>query len=237
MGEYEALIQTLALALGVAWASGINLYAVVAALGLAGALGYVELPVELQIVQDPLVILAAGFMYCVEFMADKTPGVDTGWDALHTFIRIPAGALLAAGAVGDVQPALSVAAGLVGGSVTAATHATKAGARVMINTSPEPFSNWGASLAEDFAVLAGLWAALQHPLVFLVAFVLFLLLLVWLLPRLWQGVVVVARKIGGWLGLVGNPQSRRLDELKRLLDSGILTEAEYEAAKARLHAS
>src|SRR5690554_4802108 len=92
MTEYDALIQTIALTMGVAWASGINLYAAVAMLGLGGALGYVELPPTLAVVQDPLMILAAAFMYCVQFMADKTPGVDTGWDALHTFIRIPAGA-------------------------------------------------------------------------------------------------------------------------------------------------
>lgn len=201
MAEYDALIQTLALTMGVAWASGINLYAAVAMLGLGGSLGYVELPPTLAVVQDPVVILAAAFMYCVEFMADKTPGVDTGWDAVHTFIRIPAGAALAAGAVGDVTPALAIAAGLVGGGVTAASHATKAGSRVMINTSPEPFSNWAASLAEDVAVFAGLWAALQHPVIFLVLFVLFLLLLCWLLPKLWRAVVAVFRKLGQWLGL------------------------------------
>ena len=203
MGEYDALVQTLALTAGVAWASGINLYAVVAVLGLGGATGYIELPDSLAIVTDPVVIFAACVMYCVEFMADKTPGVDTGWDALHTFVRIPAGALLAAGAVGDVSPALSVAAGLLGGSVTAATHASKAGARVMINTSPEPFSNWGASLAEDLAVFAGLWTALANPWFFLVLFVLFLLSLIWLLPRLMRGVRAVLRRLGRWLGISG----------------------------------
>ena len=112
MGEYQTLIHTLALTMGVAWASGINLYAAVAVLGLAGNAGYVQLPDTLAIVEDPLVIIAACFMYCVEFFADKIPGVDSTWDALHTFIRIPAGAMLAAGAVGDVTPALAVAAGL-----------------------------------------------------------------------------------------------------------------------------
>ena len=111
MGEYQTLIHTLALTMGVAWASGINLYAAVAVLGLAGNAGYVHLPDTLTIVEDPLVIIAACFMYCVEFFADKIPGVDSTWDALHTFIRIPAGAMLAAGAVGDVTPALAVAAG------------------------------------------------------------------------------------------------------------------------------
>ena len=198
MEEYQSLIQVIALTMGAAWASGINLYATVAVLGLAGTSGYVDLPPTLEVVQDPLVIIAAGFMYCVEFFADKTPGVDSGWDALHTFIRIPAGAMLAAGAVGDVSPAVAVAAGLVGGTVTAATHATKAGGRVLINTSPEPFSNWGASVLEDLAVFAGLWAALSHPVLFLVAFVIFLLLLAWLLPKILRGISQIARKVGGW---------------------------------------
>jgi hypothetical protein len=200
MGEYQALIHTLALTMGVAWASGINLYAAVAVLGLAGNAGYVHLPDTLAIVEDPLVIIAACFMYCVEFFADKVPGVDSTWDALHTFIRIPAGAMLAAGAVGNVDPALAVAAGLVGGSITAATHATKAGTRMLINTSPEPFSNWFASITEDLAVFAGLWAALAHPVIFLILLLLFLLALWWLLPKVWRGVKIVFRKIASLFG-------------------------------------
>ena len=200
MGDYQSLVHTLALTLGVAWASGINLYAAVAVLGLAGNFGYVHLPDTLTIVEDPVVIVAAGFMYCVEFFADKIPGVDSTWDALHTFIRIPAGAMLAAGAVGDVSPALSVAAGLLGGSVTAATHATKAGTRMLINTSPEPFSNWFASIAEDLTVFAGLWAALAHPYIFLLLLTLFLLALCWLLPKIWRGLRAVFRKIASFFG-------------------------------------
>src|SRR5690606_41795213 len=115
MDTYQALISTLALTMGVGWASGVNLYAAVFVLGLAGATGNLTLPESLQVLQDPLVIGAAGVMYFVEFFADKTPGVDSGWDGLHTFIRIPAGALLAAGAVGGVTPAREVAAGLPGG--------------------------------------------------------------------------------------------------------------------------
>jgi len=199
MEDYQSLIQVIALTMGAAWASGINLYATVAILGMAGTTGYVDLPETLSVVQDPLVILAAGFMYCVEFFADKTPGVDTGWDALHTFIRIPAGAMLAAGAVGDVSPAMAVAAGLVGGTVTAATHATKAGSRVLINTSPEPFSNLGASIAEDLAVFAGLWAALSHPALFIVAFVLFLIFIAWMLPKVVRGIAAAGRRVGRWL--------------------------------------
>lgn len=201
MGEYTDLIQTISLTLGVAWASGINLYAAVAVLGLGGAVGYVDLPPSLEIVQDPLLIIAAAFMYCVEFMADKTPGVDSAWDTLHTFIRIPAGAMLAAGAAGPVDPAIAIAAGLLGGGVTAATHATKAGTRVLINTSPEPFSNWAASFAEDVAVFAGLWAALNHPVLFLIAIVAFLVLLCFLLPKLLRGIVKMFRTLGTWLGI------------------------------------
>jgi Domain of unknown function (DUF4126) len=195
MGDYQALIHTLALTMGVAWASGINLYAAVAVLGLAGSMGYVHLPDTLAIVENPLVIASACFMYCVEFFADKVPGVDSTWDAVHTFIRIPAGAMLAAGAVGDVSPALAVSAGLLGGSVTAATHAAKASTRLLINTSPEPFTNWFASIGEDLAVFAGLWAALVHPVIFLILLTLFLLALCWLLPKLWRGLRTVFRKI------------------------------------------
>lgn len=204
MGEYQALIQTLALTTGVAWASGLNLYAVVAVLGLSSATGYVVLPDSLAVVADPLVIFCASVMYCIEFMADKTPGVDTTWDAIHTFIRIPAGAMLAAGAVGEVVPALTVAAGLLGGAITAATHATKSGARVMINNSPEPYSNWGASLGEDIVVFAGLWIALTHPLMFLVAFLLFMFSLIWVLPRLGQGISSLGQRLGRWLGLIAD---------------------------------
>ena len=199
METYEALVATLALTLGVGWASGINLYAAVFVLGFAGATGNITLPDQLQVLQDPLVMGAAGVMYLVEFFADKTPGVDTGWDAIHTFIRIPAGALFAAGAVGDVTPALEVAAGLLGGTMAGASHLTKASSRVLINTSPEPFSNWAASVAEDLAVLAGLWAMLNHPLVFLCLMAVFIILVIWLLPRVLRTIRAIAVRIRGWL--------------------------------------
>ncbi len=188
METYESLVQVIALTMGVAWASGINLYATIGILGLMNMGGYVELPPDLQVLSDPLVIAAAGFMYCVEFFADKVPGVDTGWDALHTFIRIPAGAMLAAGAIGEVSPALQLAAAIVGGSMAAGSHFTKAGSRVMINTSPEPVTNWAASIGEDILVITGLWAALQHPLLFLILLVLFIVLMIWLMPKLWRGI-------------------------------------------------
>lgn len=184
----DDLTQTLALALGAGWASGLNLYAAVLVLGFLGATGRVDLPEGLEVLTDPLVMLAAGFMYLVEFFADKVPGVDTVWDSLHTFVRIPAGAMLAAGAVGDLGVGTELAAALLGGGMAAASHAAKSGTRVLINTSPEPFTNWGASIAEDFAVVAGLLAAVNHPLVFLAVLAVFLLLLIWLLPKLWRGI-------------------------------------------------
>lgn len=193
MEAYEGLIQTIALTMGVAWASGINLYGTLVALGVMMNMGYVDLPPDLQILGDPLVIAAAGFMYVVEFFADKIPGVDTGWDTLHTLVRIPAGALLAAGAIGDVGAGAEIAAALVGGTLAAGTHFTKAGTRVLINTSPEPFSNWTASITEDVAVFAGLWAALQHPVLFLILLAIFILLMIWLLPKLFRAIKKVFR--------------------------------------------
>ncbi len=193
MEAYESLIQTIALTMGVAWASGINLYGTLVALGVMTNMGYVDLPPDLQIVGDPLVIAAAGFMYIVEFFADKIPGVDTGWDTLHTLVRIPAGALLAAGAIGDVGAGAEIAAALVGGTLAAGSHLTKAGTRVLINTSPEPFSNWTASITEDIAVFAGIWAAIQHPVLFLILLVIFIVMIIWLLPKLFRAIKKVFR--------------------------------------------
>jgi uncharacterized protein DUF4126 len=181
-------VQYIALSMGVAWASGINLYAAVLMLGYLGSTGNIDLPPEMMVVTDPLVMSAAGLMYCVEFFADKTPGVDTAWDSLHTFIRIPLGAVLAMSAVGEMTPAVELAAFLAGGSLTAATHATKAGSRVIINSSPEPVSNWFASLGEDFLVITGMWAALTHPLVFVIFLILFIIMMIWLLPKIWRGI-------------------------------------------------
>ncbi len=196
MEHLDQIIQVIALSMGVAWASGINLYAAILMLGLLGASGNMVLPPGLEVLTEPMVIFAAGLMYMIEFFADKTPGVDTGWDTIHTFIRIPAGAVLAAGAVGEVSPAVAIAVGLVGGGLAAGTHATKAGSRVMINSSPEPFSNWIASLSEDVAVVGGLWVALHYPWLFVGGLIVFILLMIWLLPKIWRGV----KKVFGFLG-------------------------------------
>jgi hypothetical protein len=195
MEPFNELTGAIALALGAGWASGLNLYAAVLILGLFGATGNIVLPEHLQILTNPLVIGAAGVMYVVEFFADKIPGADTGWDTLHTFIRIPAGALLAAGAIGDVNPAVSVAAGILGGGLAAGSHALKAGSRVLINTSPEPFTNWTASVVEDVVVIGGLWTALNHPWLFFAGLFVFLMLAIWLLPKLWRGIRKVFKLI------------------------------------------
>jgi len=200
MDQLDQITSILALTMGAAWASGINLYAAILMLGMMGVTGNVDLPPGLEILQDPMVLFAAGTMYVVEFFADKIPGVDSTWDVLHTFVRIPAGAMLAAGAVGDVTPALSLAAGLMGGGLAASTHATKAGTRALINTSPEPFSNWTASVMEDVAVIGGLWAALNHPTLFVAFMIVFILLMIWLLPKLWRGIKTVFRKLRSFFG-------------------------------------
>ena len=195
MEALDQISATLALTMGLAWASGINLYATLLTLGFLANTGNIVLPPNLQIVADPMVMVAAGLMYFIEFFADKVPGVDTGWDTIHTFIRIPAGAMLAAGAIGDLNPAVEMAAAIMGASLAAGTHATKAGTRVLINTSPEPFSNWFASVGEDVAVVAGVWACINHPVLFLIAMVFFIALMIWLLPRIWLGV----KKVFRWL--------------------------------------
>lgn len=188
MEQLDQIAGIIALSMGVAWASGINLYAAILMLGLMGSSGNMVLPPDLQILMNPLVMFAAGAMYLVEFVADKVPGVDSSWDTLHTFIRIPAGAAMAAGAVGDVDPAVSLAVAIAGGGLAAGAHATKAGSRVLINSSPEPFSNWIASVAEDLLVIGGLWTALYYPWAFVIFLVIFILLMIWLLPKLWRGI-------------------------------------------------
>ena len=191
-------ISIIAAALGVAWASGINLYATILVLGLMGSTGSIDLPPELEILQNPGVLIAAGFMYCVEFFTDKVPGVDTAWDAIHSFIRIPAGAILAAASLAQISPEAELIGLLLGGTLAAGSHFTKAGSRVLINTSPEPVSNWTASIGEDLMVIAGLWTALNYPILFIVLLIIFVAAVVWLAPKVWRGVKRVFSKISGW---------------------------------------
>ncbi len=219
-------VHTIALMMGAAWASGINLYATVLVLGWMGSTGQLVLPPGLEVLTDPSVMFAAGLMYCVEFFADKVPGVDTGWDALHTFIRIPAGAIMAAGAAEglDIGPAAELTALLLGGTLSATSHATKAGTRVLINTSPEPITNWAASITEDLVVIGGLWASLNHPWWFLAGLLLFLLAAAWLLPRIWRALKRISRTAGRWFGRRDNPapvegfEERRRNVLRALYE-------------------
>ena len=180
-------VADLAIALALAWGAGLRAYAVIFAVGLAGAMGWVELPGHLDVLQHPLVIAASGFMTLVEFGADKVPWLDSIWDAVHSFVRIPAGAALAALVFGDSTSAVMVAAGILGGSLAAAMHVAKAGTRATLNLSPEPFSNWAASLSEDALVPLGLWLAFTHPVVFFLLLALTLLAVVLLARLLWRG--------------------------------------------------
>ncbi|WP_076998544.1 DUF4126 domain-containing protein [Variovorax sp. KK3] len=180
------LPQLLALAAAIGWASGVRLYLVVLLTGLAGYLGWVPLPGGLQMLAHPAVIAASGFMVFIEFFADKIPGLDSLWDMVHTVIRIPAGAALAASVFGADHALMAVVAALLGGGFAATAHVAKSTTRAAINTSPEPFSNVGASLVEDSMVPAGLWLAVAHPLVFLLLFVVLLVLSVWLIRKSWR---------------------------------------------------
>jgi len=191
-----SVLHSVALASLLAWASGVRLYLVIFAVGLAGYGGYVDLPPGLKVLEHPWVIGTAGFLLVMEFLADKVPGIDSAWDAIHTFIRIPAGALLAAGATGDTLNALTVAAGLLGGTITAGTHFAKAGGRALINTSPEPVSNWIASFTEDAMVLGAIWFAFHYPIVFLVLLAVFIAFMIWLIPMIWRGIRSLFRAIG-----------------------------------------
>lgn len=184
-----------ALAGGLAWASGFRLYAAILIVGLLAHFGVIELPADLSIMQHPWVLIASGILTVGEFLADKVPAFDSFWDALNTLVRIPAGALLAWGAMGDEPAATQFIAALAGGFISSGTHLFKSGGRALINTSPEPVSNWAASFTEDGLLLVGLWLALQHPWIFLVLLVLFLALVIWLLPKLWRSIGRVFRRL------------------------------------------
>jgi hypothetical protein len=192
--------QLIALAAALGWASGVRLYAVVFFTGLAGALGWVALPAGLHTLQHPLVLGASGLMLAVEFFADKVPGLDSLWDAVHTLVRIPAGAALAAAVFGGDQTIWVTIAALLGGTLAATSHVAKATTRAAINTSPEPFSNLAASLAGDAAVPAMLWLALHHPLVFGATLALVLAASVALTVLLWKLLKTLLRGLRARLG-------------------------------------
>lgn len=187
-------ISSLALAAGLSWASGLRLYATVCGVGLLAKFGYVHLPAALAVLSHPYMIGLSGLLLMVEFLADKFPLVDSLWDSVHTFIRIPAGALLAMGAIDSSDPLIAASVALLGGTLAGGTHFAKSGSRALINTSPEPVSNWVASFGEEGLVATGLWLALLHPAIFLVFITIFILLLIWLLPKLWRGVVRMLKR-------------------------------------------
>jgi len=189
-------LAEIALALALAWGAGIRVYLVLFLCGMAGRMGWIELPGSFALLSHSLVLGASGFMLAVEFFADKVPWIDSLWDAVHSFIRIPAGAALAAMVFGDgTATALPLLAAILGGAVAAGAHLTKAGARSAINASPEPFSNWTASFLEDALVPMGLWLAVVHPAVFLVLLALGCLAAIFLLRWIWGGLKALRTRI------------------------------------------
>ena len=191
-------LAALAIALGAGWASGLNTYAVVLVLGIAQLFGLVALPHDLQVLGSPWVLAAAALLFALNFFADKIPYVDSLNDVLHTVVRIPAGALLAFGAADQTTPEIAVIAALLGGTLAAGSHIAKTGARALINTSPEPFSNIAASLTTDALVIGGLVLAITHPITFMFLLALFVAGLVWLLPKLVRLALLPFRRLMRW---------------------------------------
>ena len=188
----------LALAAALGWASGFRLYAVVFLVGMMGVLGWMPLPPGLTMLQHPVVLMVSGFMLLVEFFADKVPWLDSAWDAVHAFIRVPAGAALAFGVFGADNATMAIAAGLLGGSLSATALATKMTTRAAVNTSPEPFSNWGLSFFEDGLVVAVVWLATQYPVAFGIALVVMVVVSVLLLVVLFKFLRAVVRRLSSF---------------------------------------
>lgn len=189
----------LAVAAALGWASGLRFYAVVFITGLVGWVGWVDLPSGLRILQSPLVLGVSGFMVLVEFLADKIPALDSLWDIVHTVVRVPGGAALAAAVFGVDHTAMAVTAGLLGGTLAAVSHTAKATTRTAANTSPEPFSNVGLSLLGDLAVPFSLWLAWTHPWIFfcvLAVVVTIMIAVIWVLGRF---LMMLARRVSDWL--------------------------------------
>jgi uncharacterized membrane protein len=195
------LFSTISAALGLAWGSGLRLYLVVFLAGSMQRLHWLKLPGSLSVLANTWVLVIAGVLVLVEFLADKFPVVDSAWDAVHTFIRIPAGAVLAAAALGsDAHPVVLALAGLVGGAVTGTAHLTKATTRAAINTSPEPVSNIVTSFGEDAAVTIAFWLALLHPFVWALLFAVIIVASLLLLYVLQRFVRAIYRRIFGKKG-------------------------------------
>ena len=200
MGWLQNHLPELAMSAAMAWGAGLRLYLVVFVVGLLGKLGYVPLPDALKLLANPIVLGAAGFMAFIEFFADKIPWLDSAWDAIHTFLRIPAGAALAAGMLGDSGEGVAMAAAIIGGTLTAGTHFGKAGTRAVANTSPEPFTNIGLSLAEDTMVAGGLALAIANPIIFLILLGIFVVALVVLIRFILKGLTTVISRLSSRVG-------------------------------------
>jgi hypothetical protein len=198
------VLSPFALAAALSTAAGLRFYGVVFFVGLLGSLGAIELPGELRLLTHPAVVVVSGLLFALEFTADKIPLVDSLWDAFNTFVRVPGGALLAALALANYDSGMVAAAALLGGVLAGGTHVAKMGTRATLNLSPEPFSNWLASFAEDGLGLGLLVLAIAHPIAFLLAFALFLLLLVWLLAKVAKLAIGVLRR-----GVVARPRQQR----------------------------
>jgi Domain of unknown function (DUF4126) len=194
-----------ALSAALGWAAGIRLYLVVFLTGLAGFMGFIPLPDGLKILQNPALLTASGFMVFVEFFADKIPGLDSLWDVVHTVIRVPAGAALAGGVFGADSATMGTVAALIGGTLAATSHATKATTRAAVNTSPEPFSNIIVSFAEEGLVMFMLWLATDQPVIFGIVLLIVLVLSVILIVVLWKFLRAVVRKVSSFFS--GSPQA------------------------------
>lgn len=191
-------LPEIALAAALAWGSGLRLYAVLFLIGLSGLAGWMDLPPRLVVLAHPLVLGASGFMTLVEFGADKLPWLDSLWDACHTFIRVPAGAALAAAVFGASDFSISIAAAILGGTIAASTHFTKAGARATLNASPEPFTNLLMSFSEDILVPAGIWFSVAYPVAFLSVLALFMVLAILLLRAMSDGLAAAVHRLRTW---------------------------------------
>jgi len=186
-------LPSVALAGVMSWASGFRLYAALFIAGMLARFHFIVLPAKLDILAHTPVLVATGVLLVVEFLVDKIPAVDSMWDSVQTFVRVPLGALLAWGVFANASPETQAVAAILGGALAVGTHVTKAGTRAVVNTSPEPFSNWGLSFSEDGVLLLGMWLAFKHPAVFVALLVLFVLVLVWLIPKLWRGLMALRR--------------------------------------------
>jgi hypothetical protein len=180
--------STISLALGTAWTTGINLYATVTVLGILQKFGAAKLPGGLDVLDNWWIIGVAAGLYLIEFLADKIPYVDSVWDVIHTFIRVPAGAIVAYAATSQMEPSVHVIAALVGGGLALSSHGTKAALRVGANLSPEPVSNWSLSIIEDIVAFVGTTLAVFAPIAIAIVLIIFLIAFLWFAPKVFRAI-------------------------------------------------